>query len=73
MEIGEYNIAASTEISRFIAMLSRNFHLDEEDKLFKHPDADIRKDQGANPLSQAETNRRTEAPTAELPAQKAGK
>lgn len=72
-DMSEETIAAIKQISRFIAMLSRDFHLDEEDKLFKHPDADTHKDQGANPLSQAETNRRTEAPTAELPAPTAEK
>ena len=29
---------AIKQITRFIATLSRNFHLDEEDKLFKHDD-----------------------------------
>lgn len=29
---------AITHISKFIATLSKNFHLDEEDKLFKHND-----------------------------------
>lgn len=30
--------AAITQISRFISILAKDFHLDEEDKLFKHPD-----------------------------------
>lgn len=29
---------AIAQITKFIAVLSRNFHLDEEDKLFKHDD-----------------------------------
>lgn len=31
---------AIQQISRFISVLARNFHLDEEDKLFKHEDTD---------------------------------
>jgi len=32
---------ALTQISRFVATLSKNFHLDEEDRLFKHGDDDV--------------------------------
>ncbi len=67
-EISDGTIAAIKQITRFINLLSRDFHLDEEDKLFKHDDG--RSESGiqeANPLSRAETNRRSAAPTAELP------
>lgn len=37
-ELTDNTKEAITQISRFIATLSRNFHLDEEDKLFKHDD-----------------------------------
>ena len=37
-EISPETQAAIDSISHFIATLSRNFHLDEEDKLFKHSD-----------------------------------
>lgn len=35
-ELSENTKNAITQISNFIALLSRDFHLDEEDKLFKH-------------------------------------
>ena len=37
-EIGPDTEAAMKQISRFIALLAKDFHLDEEDKLFKHDD-----------------------------------
>lgn len=37
-ELTESTRNAIAQISKFIAILSRNFHLDEEDKLFKHPE-----------------------------------
>lgn len=37
-ELSDTTKEAVTQISRFISTLSRNFHLDEEDKLFKHDD-----------------------------------
>ena len=37
-ELSENTKNAITQISNFIALLSRDFHLDEEDKLFKHDD-----------------------------------
>lgn len=37
-EISPDTQAAIDSITRFITTLSRNFHLDEEDKLFKHKD-----------------------------------
>lgn len=37
-ETSEATRNAIAQISRFIAMLSKDFHLDEEDKLFKHDD-----------------------------------
>jgi hypothetical protein len=37
-EIGKDTLEAIAQISRFVALLSKDFHLDEEDKLFKHPD-----------------------------------
>lgn len=37
-ELSDNTKEAVAQISRFIATLSRNFHLDEEDKLFKHDD-----------------------------------
>jgi hypothetical protein len=39
-EIGKDTAEAMAQITRFIALLSKDFHLDEEDKLFKHPDDD---------------------------------
>lgn len=39
-EISSDTQAAITQISRFIALLAKDFHLDEEDKLFKHDDGD---------------------------------
>ncbi len=67
-EISDGTIAAIKQITRFINLLSRDFHLDEEDKLFKHDDGRSESGiQGANPLSRAETNRRSAAPAAELP------
>lgn len=66
-EMSEETLAAIKQISRFITMLSRDFHLDEEDKLFKHPEDGMENGSGANPLAQAETNRQADAPTAELP------
>lgn len=62
-EMSKETLDALKQISRFITLLSRDFHLDEEDKLFKHND----NDNSANPLSKAETNREADAPTAELP------
>lgn len=44
---------AIRQISRFISVLARNFHLDEEDKLFKHDDKkaiDSGKDNGTTDL-----------------------
>ena len=38
-ELTEHTKNAIAQISRFIATLALNFHLDEEDKLFKHDDA----------------------------------
>lgn len=35
----EATLKAMQQISRFIALLAKNFHLDEEDKLFKHDDS----------------------------------
>ena len=67
-EMSEETLNALKQISRFITMLSRDFHLDEEDKLFKHPDNESAPGgAAANPLSHAEANRKSEAPTAELP------
>ena len=37
-ETSEATLNAIAKISRFIALLSKDFHLDEEDKLFKHDD-----------------------------------
>lgn len=37
-ELSDSTKNAITQISNFIALLSRDFHLDEEDKLFKHND-----------------------------------
>lgn len=37
-EIGPDTENAMKQISRFIALLAKDFHLDEEDKLFKHDD-----------------------------------
>lgn len=53
-EMSQETLDALKQISRFITMLSRDFHLDEEDKLFKHPDDGAESGAGANPLSQAE-------------------
>lgn len=39
-EMTEETRNAIRQISRFISVLARNFHLDEEDKLFKHNDKD---------------------------------
>ena len=39
-EITPDTAAAITRIARFIAQLSHNFHLDEEDRLFPHDDED---------------------------------
>ena len=39
-ELTDNTKEAITQISRFIALLSRDFHLDEADKLFKHDDGD---------------------------------
>lgn len=39
-ELTEHTKNAIAQISHFIATLSKNFHLDEEDKLFKHDDSD---------------------------------
>ncbi|MCM1406600.1 MAG: DUF4924 family protein [[Clostridium] fimetarium] len=67
-ELSEDTLNALKQITRFINLLSRDFHLDEEDKLFKHNDDGASpENNGSNPLAQAETNRRAEAPTAELP------
>ncbi len=67
-ELSEDTLNALKQITRFINLLSRDFHLDEEDKLFKHCDDGVAQNEhGSNPLAQAETNRRAEAPTAELP------
>lgn len=41
-EMSEATKTAIEQISRFIATLARNYHLDEEDKLFKHDDTDSR-------------------------------
>ncbi len=69
-ELSEETLNALKQISKFISVLSRDFHLDEEDKLFKHSDnATDAATNGANPLAQAESNRQAEAPTAELPKQ----
>lgn len=45
-KLNEPTLNAITQISRFIALLSKNFHLDEEDKLFAHSDDS---DSSANP------------------------
>lgn len=37
-EIGKDTQEAIAQISRFIALLAKDFHLDEEDRLFKHDD-----------------------------------
>lgn len=37
-EVGQGTQEAIAQISRFIALLAKDFHLDEEDKLFKRPD-----------------------------------
>ena len=37
-EIAADTAAAIKQISRFIALLARDFHLDEADKLFPHDD-----------------------------------
>ncbi len=37
-EVGPDTREAIAQISRFIALLAKNFHLDEEDRLFKHDD-----------------------------------
>lgn len=37
-EMSEETHTAMAQISRFISLLARNFHLDEEDRLFKHDD-----------------------------------
>ena len=37
-EVGPETQAAISQISRFIALLAKDFHLDEDDKLFKKPD-----------------------------------
>lgn len=37
-ELSEDTRAAIAQISRFISVLAKDFHLDEEDKLFKHDD-----------------------------------
>jgi hypothetical protein len=42
-EIGKDTAEAMAQITRFIALLSKDFHLDEEDKLFKHPDDEVTK------------------------------
>lgn len=42
-EINQQTREAIDQITRFIAVLARDFHLDEEDKLFKH-DKDDKKD-----------------------------
>jgi len=39
-EIGQDTLGAINQISRFIALLSKDFHLDEEGKLFKPDDKD---------------------------------
>lgn len=39
-QITEGTAAALAQISHFVAILARDFHLDEADKLFPHPDAD---------------------------------
>lgn len=39
-EIGADTQQAIAQITRFVALLAKNFHLDEEDKLFKHEDSD---------------------------------
>ena len=56
-EMSQETLDALKQISRFITMLSRDFHLDEEDKLFKHPDDGAESGAGANPLSQAENKK----------------
>lgn len=56
-EMSQETLDALKQISRFITMLSRDFHLDEEDKLFKHPDDGAESGAGANPLSQAESKK----------------
>lgn len=43
-EMSEDTREAMAQISRFISALARNFHLDEEDKLFKHDDDDSQTD-----------------------------
>lgn len=43
-EMSEDTREAMAQISRFISALARNFHLDEEDKLFKHDDDDSHTD-----------------------------
>lgn len=37
-DVGPQTLQAIGQISRFIALLAKDFHLDEEDKLFKRPD-----------------------------------
>lgn len=39
-ELTENTKEAIAQISRFISVLANNYHLDEEDKLFKHEDRD---------------------------------
>lgn len=39
-EIGEDTRQAIAQITRFVALLAKDFHLDEDDKLFKHDDND---------------------------------
>lgn len=56
-EMSQETLDALKQISRFITMLSRDFHLDEEDKLFKHSDDGMENGAGENPLAQAESNR----------------
>lgn len=55
-EMSQETLDALKQISRFITMLSRDFHLDEEDKLL-HPDDGAESGAGANPLSQAESKK----------------
>lgn len=42
-EVGKDTLEAIAQITRFVALLSKDFHLDEEDKLFKHPNDEVTK------------------------------
>lgn len=66
-EIGPDTQEAIKQITRFIALLAKDFHLDEQDKLFKHDDNEPAADNaakvspGANPLVSAENAPRPKA------------